>query len=60
MLLQAAQDFDIDLSQSLMFGDKELDIEAGQRAGCNSFYIGETLSTFAPSDAPQGHRIEGK
>lgn len=39
MLLQAAQEFGIDLSQSLMFGDKELDIQAGVAAGCRSFYI---------------------
>ena len=39
MLLQAAQEHDIDLSQSLMFGDKESDIQAGIAAGCKSFDI---------------------
>ena len=39
MLLQAAREFDINLSQSLMFGDKELDVQAGNAAGCRSFYI---------------------
>lgn len=34
LLLQAAKDFNIDLSQSYMIGDSENDIEAGKRAGC--------------------------
>ncbi len=34
MLLQAAQDFNIDLSQSWMVGDGENDIAAGRAAGC--------------------------
>jgi D-glycero-D-manno-heptose 1,7-bisphosphate phosphatase len=32
MLLQAAQDFDLDLSRSWMVGDKETDVEAARRA----------------------------
>ena len=34
LLLQAAQDFNIDLSQSIMIGDSKRDIEAGKNAGC--------------------------
>ena len=34
MLLQAAEEHDVDLQQSYMVGDKLADIEAGQRAGC--------------------------
>lgn len=34
MLLRAAKDFNIDLSQSYMIGDSENDVEAGKRAGC--------------------------
>lgn len=34
MLLQAAADFNIDLSQSYMAGDSGRDAEAGQNAGC--------------------------
>lgn len=34
LLLQAAQDFNIDLSQSYMIGDSTSDIEAGKNAGC--------------------------
>ena len=40
MILQAAQDLDIDLARSILVGDKESDIEAGTSAGvnCNLFY----------------------
>jgi D-glycero-D-manno-heptose 1,7-bisphosphate phosphatase len=33
MILKAAADFNIDLSRSLMIGDRSSDIEAGERAG---------------------------
>lgn len=33
MILQAAKEFDIALSDSILIGDKESDIEAGERAG---------------------------
>lgn len=34
MLLQAAKDWNIDLSKSYMIGDSERDLEAGKEAGC--------------------------
>ena len=34
LLLQAAKDFNIDLSQSVMIGDSESDVKAGKNAGC--------------------------
>lgn len=40
MLLKAAQDFNIDLTQSWMIGDGENDIRAGQNAGCRTVLIG--------------------
>ena len=40
MLLQAARDFNIDLSQSWMIGDSENDILAGIAAGCKTGLIG--------------------
>ena len=40
MLLNAARDFNIDLSQSWMIGDGENDIKAGQNAGCQTALIG--------------------
>lgn len=39
LFLKAAQDFNIDLSQSFMIGDSEADVQAGLNAGCRSFLI---------------------
>lgn len=36
LLLQAARDFNIDLSQSIMIGDSVNDLKAGNNAGCSS------------------------
>lgn len=41
MLLKAAKDFNIDLSQSWMIGDGENDIKAGIAAGCKTALIGK-------------------
>lgn len=41
ILLKAALDFNIDLSQSWMVGDGENDIKAGSTAGCKTALIGE-------------------
>lgn len=41
MLLKAAEDFNIDLSQSWMIGDGEIDVKAGRNAGCRTCLIGE-------------------
>lgn len=40
MLYKAAEDFNIDLSQSWMIGDSENDMLAGQNAGCKTALIG--------------------
>ena len=40
MILKAAEEFNIDLSQSWMVGDGENDIEAGAAAGCKTALIG--------------------
>lgn len=40
MLLQAAEEFNIDLSQSWMIGDGENDILAGKAAGCRTALVG--------------------
>lgn len=34
LLIQAAIDFNIDLSKSVMIGDSDIDVESGARAGC--------------------------
>jgi D-glycero-D-manno-heptose 1,7-bisphosphate phosphatase len=39
MILQAAKDFQVDLSQSWMIGDILSDAEAGNRAGCKTILI---------------------
>jgi len=39
MLLKAAEDFGLDLSQSWMVGDGPADVEAGQRAGCRTIRV---------------------
>ena len=36
LILQACKDFDIDVSQSYMIGDKERDTECGKNAGCKA------------------------
>lgn len=41
MLLKAAEDFNIDLSQSYMVGDGENDIKAGIAAGCKTILLNE-------------------
>jgi D-glycero-D-manno-heptose 1,7-bisphosphate phosphatase len=39
MLMQAADEHDIDLKASWIVGDKDSDVEAGKRAGCRSARI---------------------
>jgi D-glycero-D-manno-heptose 1,7-bisphosphate phosphatase len=33
MILKAREEFDLDLSQSVLIGDKETDLQAGRKAG---------------------------
>ncbi len=42
MLLEAAREFGIDLSQSWMIGDRMTDVEAGHRAGCRCVLLGHS------------------
>lgn len=55
LLLQAAKDFNIDLSHSWIVGDSECDILAGINAGCRTVYIttGENGSDNACIDFGQ-------
>jgi len=41
MLLQAASDLNIDLGKSYVIGDKNIDIEMGENAGCQTILIAE-------------------
>ncbi len=49
MLLEAAADFNIDLSASWMIGDDEKDIQAGKNAGCKTAFIGK-ISKIEPTE----------
>lgn len=53
MLLKAAEDFNIDLSQSYMIGDGENDVEAGIAAGCKSVLINGAGSDHKNGDFGQ-------
>lgn len=44
LLLQAAKDFNIDLSQSIMIGDSNRDVEAGVAAGCKAVKVEQNMS----------------
>lgn len=39
MILNAANDFNIDLSKSYMIGDKKSDVEMGKNAGCKTIRV---------------------
>jgi D-glycero-D-manno-heptose 1,7-bisphosphate phosphatase len=45
MLLEAAEKYDLDLARSWMIGDQKKDIEAGQRAGCQTVFIGPAIGS---------------
>jgi D-glycero-D-manno-heptose 1,7-bisphosphate phosphatase len=58
MLLRAARELDLDLSRSLMFGDRESDLQAAQAAGVQRRYLLATdgsgppkASATVPADA---------
>lgn len=40
LILQAAKDFDLELSECYVVGDSLTDVEAGKAAGCKTFLIG--------------------
>lgn len=56
MLLQAARELEIDLSRSWMVGDKLVDVQAGQAAGCRAVLVrtgyGRQESAGLPADVP--------
>ncbi|MBQ4222458.1 MAG: HAD-IIIA family hydrolase [Prevotella sp.] len=57
MLLQAARDWNIDLSASYMIGDSERDVLAGENAGCKKSVRIETNRPHALLEALDGLRI---
>ena len=58
MLLQAAKDFNIDLSQSFMVGDGEHDIKAGLAAGCRTILVNGPGSDAKDADFGQEETLE--
>lgn len=50
MLLKAAEDFNIDLSQSWMIGDGENDVRAGINAGCKTVLIGDSNENYGQTE----------
>jgi D-glycero-D-manno-heptose 1,7-bisphosphate phosphatase len=50
MIFKARDAFDIDLSQSVLIGDKNSDIEAGRRAGVGKLFFLQGKYDFAPAD----------
>jgi D-glycero-D-manno-heptose 1,7-bisphosphate phosphatase len=48
LLLEAAQEWKIDLSGSFVVGDRWKDIEAGRRAGCNTVFVEYGYSEVRP------------
>lgn len=50
-LLEAAQNYNINLSESFMVGDRWRDVEAGASAGCKTFFINYRYTEQKP-DAP--------
>lgn len=47
MILDLADRFQVDLDQSWMIGDRPMDIQAGQAAGCRTVKLGEPEATQA-------------
>jgi D-glycero-D-manno-heptose 1,7-bisphosphate phosphatase len=48
LLLRAAQELSIDLASSFMVGDRWRDVEAGQRAGCRTFFLDRNYDERQP------------
>jgi len=52
MLLQAAQDLELDLARSWMIGDADRDAEAGERAGCRAVLVARQFDPAALTKRP--------
>jgi D-glycero-D-manno-heptose 1,7-bisphosphate phosphatase len=48
LILRAATDFDIDLTASYVVGDRWRDIEAGNAAGCRTFFVDHSYQERQP------------
>ena len=52
LLLQAAQEYQIDLTKSVMIGDRWKDIAAGQSAGCQTIWLQQDYAEKKPEQPP--------
>ncbi len=50
MLLKAQKDFNIDLNNSWMIGDRESDLQAGKNAGCKTILVGDVIENSPNAD----------
>lgn len=57
MLLQAAKDFDLDLSASVLIGDKLSDVQAGKRAGVGRTVVVESGHDVDPAARQQADGV---
>ena len=57
LFIEASKDLNIDLNNSVMIGDSQTDIEAGQNAGCSQVYLVDSNTPFALLNCV--HRILG-
>jgi D-glycero-D-manno-heptose 1,7-bisphosphate phosphatase len=48
LILQAAEEWDVDLARSYMVGDRWKDVEAGARAGCTTILVKSPFSEERP------------
>lgn len=48
LLIKAAQELDIELSSSIMIGDRWRDVKAGQSAGCSCYFIDYEYDELPP------------
>jgi D-glycero-D-manno-heptose 1,7-bisphosphate phosphatase len=56
MILQAVKEFDLDIKECILIGDKETDLEAGRRAGIpeTNLYFLPQGGNGPPSGGPEG------
>jgi len=57
MLMEAAREYDLDMANSFMIGDKISDIVAGHRAGCRTILLTADGQTNASADAPKADHV---
>jgi len=57
MIKEAAREYDLDLANSFIIGDKISDMEAGHRAGCRTILLTEQVRPDIANDVPKADHI---